>query len=372
MGKNISASKELASKELEGEETLYNDFCYSDEVYPLESIRIEKGRMSLFEIKRRCERGDIILNPEFQRNKVWDKKQESELIESILMGIPIPIIYLFQARYGYIQVVDGRQRIATAIDFMNNKFGLIKLSIMKNIKKEAKFKELEPIQQRKIEDYQIDIYIIQPPTPERVKFDIFDRVNRGGTKLNNQEMRNALYYGQSTKLIKELSELNSFKKATGNSLNPKQMKDRYVALRFISFYLYFSKQLGDIEYKGNIDDFLADTMQFLNKADSAILVELKDIFDKTMKFAYKYFGSDVFRFNNDDNKNKRPVNMALFECLGFAFAICVQNNLKIDAKALDALKDTFDKSGNFKSGLDVTTNVENRFKQAKNLIGNIK
>lgn len=307
-----------------------------------------------------------MLDPEFQREYVWTQKQKSELIESILMGIPIPIVYLFQTKDTLIQVVDGRQRIAAIIEFMNDKFRLTELQIIKNIKGK-KFKDLEPIQKRKIEDYQIDTYLIQPPTPERVKFDIFDRVNRGGTKLNKQEMRNALYQGQTTKLIKELSELDSFKKATDNSIKSKQMKDRYIILRFISFYLYFSKKLDGIEYKSNIDDFLAEIMQYLNKADSQLIIQLKNMFDETMKFAYKNFGTDVFRFSNEGYSNKRPVNMALFECLSFAFALCIQNNIKIDKKELDNLKNKFDESGKFISGLDSVSNVEYRFNEAKML-----
>ncbi|MGX2984872.1 DUF262 domain-containing protein [Helicobacter sp. 23-1048] len=106
--------------EIEGEETLDGASSESDEVYPLSSIHIEKGRMSLFEIKRQCEeRKQLILDFEFQRWNVWSQKQKSELIESILMGIPIPIVYLFQTRDARIQVVDGRQRIGAIIDFMN-------------------------------------------------------------------------------------------------------------------------------------------------------------------------------------------------------------------------------------------------------------
>lgn len=367
MTRNKFMNADEDKQEIEGEETLTNGFDKNDEIYPLNSIRIEKGRMSLYEIKRQYEeRKQLVLDPEFQREYVWTQKQKSELIESILMGIPIPIVYLFQTKDTLIQVVDGRQRIAAIIEFMNDKFRLTELQIIKNIKGK-KFKDLEPIQKRKIEDYQIDTYLIQPPTPERVKFDIFDRVNRGGTKLNKQEMRNALYQGQTTKLIKELSELDSFKKATDNSIKSKQMKDRYIILRFISFYLYFSKKLDGIEYKSNIDDFLAEIMQYLNKADSQLIIQLKNMFDETMKFAYKNFGTDVFRFSNEGYSNKRPVNMALFECLSFAFALCIQNNIKIDKKELDNLKNKFDESGKFISGLDSVSNVEYRFNEAKML-----
>ncbi|EHD1237406.1 DUF262 domain-containing protein, partial [Campylobacter jejuni] len=191
--------KELEKlEELEGEDSLdiNNDENYK-QIYPLEKIRIEKGRMSFFEIKRRQERGDIQISPEFQREDVWNYKQKSELIESVLMGIPIPVFYFFESKDTKIQVVDGRQRITTFIDFMNDKFDLKQVKIITDIIGK-KFSDLNVIQQRKIEDYQIDTYTIQPPTPEQVKFNIFDRVNRGGTRLNNQEMRNALYQGNST------------------------------------------------------------------------------------------------------------------------------------------------------------------------------
>ncbi|EAH7071625.1 DUF262 domain-containing protein, partial [Campylobacter jejuni] len=206
--------KELEKlEELEGEDSLdiNNDENYK-QIYPLEKIRIEKGRMSFFEIKRRQERGDIQISPEFQREDVWNYKQKSELIESVLMGIPIPVFYFFESKDTKIQVVDGRQRITTFIDFMNDKFDLKQVKIITDIIGK-KFSDLNVIQQRKIEDYQIDTYTIQPPTPEQVKFNIFDRVNRGGTRLNNQEMRNALYQGNSTELINELSKEECFKKA---------------------------------------------------------------------------------------------------------------------------------------------------------------
>ncbi|ELX8881563.1 DUF262 domain-containing protein, partial [Campylobacter jejuni] len=205
-------------EELEGEDSLdiNNDENYK-QIYPLEKIRIEKGRMSFFEIKRRQERGDIQISPEFQREDVWNYKQKSELIESVLMGIPIPVFYFFESKDTKIQVVDGRQRITTFIDFMNDKFDLKQVKIITDIIGK-KFSDLNVIQQRKIEDYQIDTYTIQPPTPEQVKFNIFDRVNRGGTRLNNQEMRNALYQGNSTELINELSKEECFKKATAYSI----------------------------------------------------------------------------------------------------------------------------------------------------------
>lgn len=352
-------------EEIEGDKTLAldkHDDSYG--VYPIESIRIEKGRMSLYELKRRKERGDVKIDPDFQREFVWDKKQKGELIESVLMGIPIPVFYFFENKEGEIQVVDGRQRISTFIDFIDDKFELKQLKIIKNIIGK-KFSSLDSLQQRKIEDYQIDTYTIQPPTPEQVKFDIFDRVNRGGTRLNRQEMRNALYQGKSTELINELSKEECFKKATANSIKSNRMKDRYIILRFIGFYIYFSKVIGNnnIEYKGNIDEFLFEIMLFLNDIkDNELISNLKSMFKKVMGFAYGNYGEDIFRFDTKETK-KRPLNMALFESLSYLFALCIDNHKKPTKQEVDNLKQYFDKSKQFTNSIDSVTSVKHRFSE---------
>lgn len=365
----MKESANIQDTEIEGGETLDSEIQDNEQIYPLENknIRIEKGRMSLYEIKRRQERRDIQLDPEFQRENVWNPRQKSELMESILMGIPIPVFYFFESKDAKIQVVDGRQRISAVIDFMNDKFKLSSLKIIKSIEGK-KFSELEAIKQRKIEDYQIDTYIIQPPTPEKIKFDIFDRVNRGGTRLNNQEMRNALYQGESTKLINKLSKLEIFKKATDYSIKSNHMKDRYIILRFIGFYLYHSN-IGNIEYKGSIDEFLSEVMIFLNNTNDLYLIsELEFMFKKAMSFAYGNYGENIFRFDNPNGANKRPVNMALFESLAYLFALCDETSKKPSKESIESLKTKFDESGRFISGVDSIPSVKYRFDRVKEFL----
>ncbi len=223
--------EEEKKEELEGEESL--DIEKNKEIYLKTEIKMSKVQYSIFEIKRKYERKiDFLIDPDFQRESVWEKnKQKSELIESILMGIPIQLIYFFETKEGVKEVVDGRQRITTIVDFLNNKFYLKDLKILGDLNGK-RFNDLEPILQTKIEDYQLEGYVIQPPTPEKVKFDIFDRINRGGTKLNKQEIRNDLYQGNDTEILKELSSLKKLKKATGYSVKETRMKDRYIILRF--------------------------------------------------------------------------------------------------------------------------------------------
>jgi len=352
-------------EELECDDSLTSD---NSVIYPNATVKIAKEQYSIFEFKRKYEqKRDIILNPDFQRGSVWNSsKQKPELIESILMGIPLPVIYLFETKEGKKEVVDGRQRITTLIEFINNKFPLENLKMLHTLNGDT-FEMLDPLLQAKIEDYQLNIYVIQPPTPERVKFDIFDRVNRGGTQLNNQEMRNALYSGHSTKLLAELSELKEFKDATNGSISSKRMKDKYIILRFIGFYLLQTSKI-DIEYKSDIDEFLADVMKYLNNFENySEIIYLKDIFVKSMSLSNKLFNGDGFRFEPYE-QNRRPINTPLFEVLAYLYTIVDKNsNLKSLKEEVISLKAEFDSGTYFKRSVESSKSMNYRFNEVKKL-----
>lgn len=343
----------------------------SDEVYPAE-VRVSRAQFSCSHVKVMVEkRHELEISPEFQRNNVWSNPQKSELVESILMGIPIPVIYLFEDRDGSKQIVDGKQRLTTIIDFQNDKFALNGLHVMPSFNSK-RFSDLPPKMQGSFEDYQLSFYIIQPPTPERVKYDIFDRVNRGGTQLTHQEMREALYVGESTKLLKELRiENGSFLNATGNSISDKRKKDTYLILRSIAFMLLWGysdrvKKLNNdkvIGYKSDIDDFLANTMIFLNKrADDNIRTEIKQKFLFSMDSVYEILGPDGFRFDNEEGAYRRPISMPLFETLTYVFSYPIVNkNPEKTRKIVNERKREWDKSGSFNgSNVDSMTKVVER------------
>ena len=358
---------------LEGETT---DIGGLESVYPNAEVRVEKAQYSTMHLKRLVEeRKELVIDPDFQRNDVWSAKQSAELVESILMGIPIPTIYLFEMKDGTKQVVDGRQRISAILNFLNNKFSLKDLKILPQCNGKT-FSELDFKMQGIFEDYQLSFYIIQPPTPERVKYDIFDRVNRGGTRLTNQEMRNALYKGHSTVMLKDLAASSVFLNATGRGISSKRMKDQYVILRSIAFYLLKKKQHevleqnGEtIEYKSDIDDFLAKTMIFLNeKASKELLEDCKNTFYRAMDNCYNVLGRDAFRFDSESG-NRRPINMPLFEVLMYVFS---DNKLMEDVdytkKEVENFKRKFDHQQMFSGNVDSTTNLNDRYDLAEELI----
>lgn len=350
-----------------------------ESVYPNAEVRVEKAQYSTMHLKRLVEeRKELVIDPDFQRNDVWSTKQSAELVESILMGIPIPTIYLFEMKDGTKQVVDGRQRISAILGFLNDKFSLKDLKILPQCNGKN-FSGLDAKMQGIFEDYQLSFYIIQPPTPERVKYDIFDRVNRGGTRLTNQEMRNALYKGPSTILLKELAASSVFLNATGRGINSKRMKDQYIILRSIAFYLLKKKQHEvleqngeSIEYKSDMDDFLAKIMIFLNeKASKDLLEDCKNTFYKAMDNCYKVLGRDAFRFDSESN-NRRPINMPLFEVLMFVFS---DENLMEDVdytkKGVENFKRKFDHQQMFSGNVDSTINLNERYDLAEKLIKQI-
>ena len=336
-----------------------------NEIYPA-NVKVSRDVFSVYELKRKFdERETVKLDPDFQREDVWKRKQQSELIESILMGIPLPVMYFAEDKYGNLQVIDGRQRLTALFKFLDNDFNISSSPVLTHIKGK-KFKELDQKEQIKLEDYQLIVYIIKPQTPDRIKFDIFDRVNRGGTQLNKQEMRNALYQGKSTVLLKELSQEQIFKKATGNAINSKRMKDRYLIIRFLGFYLYFEKQI-DVEYKSDIDDFLGKIMEYINNLDDRLVDKFKKIFIKSMKNSFDILGENAFRIPNSNRK--RPINMALYESLSYLMSFDIVQKYPDEVKRkINLLFKDQEFLNSLTERIDSSKSVEVRFSKMKNIL----
>ena len=346
----INSDENVVSDVEQADLSINGDDSYT--IYPNAEVRVEKAQYSIMHLHTLClKRKELIIDPDFQRHDVWKQRQKSELIESILMGIPIPLMYLFEDKNGKKQVVDGRQRISAILDFLEGKFKLNNLRILKQFNG-CCFADLDLKQQGVIEDFQLLFYIIQPPTPERVKYDIFDRVNRGGTPLNKQEMRNALYRGRCTRMLDKLCCSPEFLIATGRSINKERMKDR-----------------------GDIDDFLARFMVYVNdNAPEKLIVDYENLFIRCMQISYDLLGENGFRFSG--NGIRRPINMPLFEALSYLFSFVPEkidytwaSRLILD---IESVKEEFDDSRYFSGNIDSTTSVSFRFDRMDKIINRIQ
>lgn len=302
-----------------------------EQIYPMNGIKVDKGFYTIFELKRKFDSSEkrIILDSDFQREEVWNLQRKIELVESVLMGLPLPVFYFNQDKYGRLIVVDGRQRLTALFEYMDDKFSLNKLKILPQMDG-LKFSDLTPIMASRIEDYQLQAHVILPPTPDRIKFDIFDRVNRGGVQLNKQEIRNALYQGQATKLLNRLVKSQAFVQATGNAFQKeKRMKDKYLINRFIAVWFYrqgliFEDDRSPYIYKDDIDELLGKGLDCLNHMAEDELKQVETLALTTLEKSYYYLGGDAFRLMKDGRRT--PVNMNVFETTMYALVYIPEKN----------------------------------------------
>ncbi|MHC1728326.1 MAG: DUF262 domain-containing protein [Syntrophobacteraceae bacterium] len=284
--------------------------------YPLDSVFVRQEQRTVAEIIGRIEKGRYILAPDFQRDFVWSPTKQSRLIESCLMRIPLPVFYLAEASDGKIIIVDGLQRLITFQRYINNNFPLIGLgdeageNAPKSTLNSKRFDDLPLNLQERLEDTQLILYILDVKAPERAKLDIFERVN-GGVPLTRQQMRNCLFNGQATRWLKKMADSQLFLKVTGGSLDKKSMRDREAINRFCAFRI-----LGELGYKGDMDDFLAKSLKAMNSLPRVEILKLYASFLKGMRFNDVLFGEHAFRKSLADTRNyvaRTVINISLFD-----------------------------------------------------------
>lgn len=252
---------------------------------------------------------EIDLAPAFQRKSdLWDDQKQSQLIESLLIKFPLPAFYFDGSDNNKWLVVDGLQRLSSLRNFVILKKLKLKGLEFLNKLEGFGFDDLPRNLQRQIEEAQITAYIINPGTPEEVKFNIFKRINTGGLILNSQEIRHALNQGISATFVAELAEIKAFKEATENAINPNRMMDREFVTRFIAFYLY-----PYTEYIPDLDTYMNKAMSDIKKLTVQQRDKIKSDFTRSMKLARKIFDNWAFRKSDKYPDKRKPINKALFE-----------------------------------------------------------
>jgi uncharacterized protein with ParB-like and HNH nuclease domain len=292
--------------------------------YNPDDIKVRRETFSVFEINRMMnEKDDIDLNPDFQRNLVWDNTRKSALIESILLGIPIPVFYFAESKTGKYHVVDGLQRLSTINLFFKNDFTLKKLEHLhvcngkyyiedpKNPK--TKGKSLERKYTRRLENAQLIVNVIEYASPQKVKYDIFKRLNTGGRPLNKQEVRNCVASQQVRAFLKTSAASKEFLLATGESVSDNRMDAQELVLRFIGFRL---ERKGQLNYSGDMNSFLDDVLDIINDYSEDDFEEYKNELLNALRINYHLFGKFCFRKCLSEHlKNgakKQYINKALF------------------------------------------------------------
>lgn len=287
--------------------------------YPLDDIMVRSETRAVGEVVKRIRRQRFFMAPAFQRDFVWKPAAQSKLIESCIMRIPLPVLYVAEGSDGRIVVVDGLQRLTTFVRFINDELKLTGLGEGHPLEGK-RYSELPVNLQERVEDTQLTLYILDKNAPQRAKLDIFERVNSGSV-LTRQQMRNALYNGPGTVWLYRMARRKPFLDATGRSLNDKTMRDREAVNRFAAFHI-----LGPDAYdSGDMDDFLARAIECLNAKDDGWLKRLAGRFRLSMRNNHALFDRHAFRKSLAWDQDKRSViNISLFDVLSTVFSVTPQ------------------------------------------------
>ena len=290
--------------------------------YPLDDIMVRSETRSVAEVVKRIERGRFFLAPDFQRDFVWETSTQSKLIESCIMRIPLPVLYVAEGKDGRIVVVDGLQRLTTFVRFVKDELRLAGLG--KDHPLHGKrYSDLPISLQERVEDTQLTLYILDKSAPQRAKLDIFDRVNSGAV-LTRQQMRNALYNGPGTQWLREMAQDHAFMDATGHSLSVKKMRDREAVNRFAGFHILSV----DAYDGGDMDDFLARTIERLDQQDAEWRRDLGDRFRLSMGNNYALFKEHAFRKSLALNRERRsPINISLFDAMSTMLSVVSERTI---------------------------------------------
>ncbi len=290
---------------------------------------------------RQYKKGRLIIQPNFQRKYVWDEKKASMLIESILIKVPIPTVYLAATKAGKINVIDGQQRLTSIFSFIdgffpdNKKFKLSNLNVLKDLSGKS-YAELDEIDQNKITDYTIRTVTFAADSDPDLQYEIFSRLNTGSVALNSQELRNCVYRGPLNDFIKELASDSDFLSLLGLKAPHKRMTDVELVLRFVSFYKY-----SYINYKSPIKKFLNDTMRNLASINDSEKKAIREAFKRAVTNLKSLLGTNSFRrFKLSDNNEyvweKSSLNAALFDIQMDSMA---RHDTTVVMRHLDAIRE---------------------------------
>jgi len=274
-------------------------------------IRVDTKPMVISLLMDRIRNMEIDLTPGFQRKGgIWSAKAKSQLIESLLIRIPLPAFYMDGSDESKWLVVDGLQRLSTLKSFVIDKsLQLTGLEFLGKLCNGRRFDQLPRNLQRRILETQVTVFLIQENTPPEVKFNIFKRINTGGLPLSGQEIRHALNQGPACTLLQELSESAEFHTATNDGIRDDRMGDRECILRLLAFMT-----TPYVDYRANnLDSFLNQCMIDLNNAPSIDLNHLAERFRRAMVDCYRIFGDQAFRKQKRGAPRRLPINRALFE-----------------------------------------------------------
>jgi len=314
--------------------------------------------------------GELLLQPNYQRNYVATDLIASKLIESILLDVPIPVVYLAEEQDGSYSVIDGQQRLTSFLSFLEGKFPdnrpfkLSGLKVLSEINRRL-FIDLDSELQKKIRSTTIHSIIIKKESNPDIKFEIFERLNTGSTKLNEDEIRNTVYRGKYIDLLAELSENQGFHVLVRKDNFKKRMIYRGMILRFFAL-----SEKSYLNYKSSMKQFSNKELRDNKDLSASKEKEYRNRFEHCLDLVKVVFGEMAFRRympgeNGDVGKwGESQINMALYDLQMVGFVNYTKNDVLAKADLIrEGLLDLMTNNQQFKELLIWQTSDTDKLKK---------
>jgi len=290
------------------------------------SLVLQSSDLSLGTIAEMVATGSIDVSPGYQRRERWTSAKESALIESFLLNIPVPPIYLAEDQFGRYSVIDGKQRVTAIFKFIRQNANLSNLE---------RFTELEGFTFHRLPEALLNALTIRPylrvvtllnQSDPNLKYQVFTRLNTGGDKLLPQEVRNVAFMGPLNDLIYELSAhpfLRQQLKITNlNEKAYKQMADAEYVLRFFTMRAYWRN------FQGNINIAMNLFMNEQRNAQQPLIDELRQLFQNTMAVCQRIWNHNAFQ-RPDGDEHRRQVIQGFYDVQMVPLSIIIERQIVI-------------------------------------------
>lgn len=310
------------------------------------TVKTQTIEYDLETLVKKIKKNIIRLNPDYQRRHRWNNDTSSRLVESLILNIPVPFIYISQdidvdeeteegvARYS---VIDGQQRLTAIFDFFENKYPIEGLDVLSQLNG-SYYKDLPPFLIRRLEERSIKCLRIDSTVDQQVKYDIFERLNSGSVKLEAQELRNATCRGKFKSLLKELSKNETYKELIClTETRAKKMEDEELILR----YFALSHNKGYLEYKSGFKRFLTDKMIHFNTLDEMTLKQMSEEFTNVFSYIKDCFKGEPpfakYRFEDNSLSNMSNFNAAVYDAVTYCFREAFNSGKRLDKDKIKQL-----------------------------------
>ena len=269
-------------------------------------------------------KNDLIdLQPDFQRHgNLWNEREKSSLIESIILGLPLPSFYFYiDTNIKKWIVIDGLQRLCALKDFMvTQELKLNELELLSNTHNGKCYDDFSYFEQLDMTMRPVTLNVISGTASNEAMYIIFQRLNSKGTQLTSAEIRNAVYHGPAIEFVKKLAEGETFKKATYNSISTKRLKPLDYVSRFIAFYLQGYKAYEN----DRMDAFIGNALNLLNQ-DQGGFDAIEKAFEKSLLLCHELLGENAFRKPSERHGRKNSISISLFEATLYSISKLTSN-----------------------------------------------